>query len=172
MATNPKKTAASEDEGAADGKSKSKKKTLIIAAAALLLIGALGGAAAWYFLKPAPAADGEQVSKPEPPKPPVFSTLEPFVVNLQPEMGEQYLQVAMTLQVAEQVQADQIKVYMPMIRSRLLALLSSKGASELITSEGKTKLAEDIMSVLNEPFAPGAPSLGVTSVFFTAFVIQ
>src|SRR5690606_40769311 len=53
---------------------------------------------------------------PAPPKPPVFSALDTFIVNLQPEMGEQYLQVAITLQLEEQAQADQIKTYMPMVQ--------------------------------------------------------
>lgn len=166
---NPKKAGKSEEDVASEPKPKGKKKKLIFAVAALLLIGAIGGGAAWFFMG---KADGEEAAKPVAPKPPVFSALEPFVVNLQPEMGEQYLQVAMTLQVADLPHADQIKLYMPMIRSRLLTLLSSKGASELTTPAGKTKLAEEIITVLNEPFAPGAPSLGVSSVFFTAFVIQ
>lgn len=171
MATS-KKASKQEEVAAGEAKPTPKKKRLLLAVAAVVLVGALGGAAAWYFLKPAPGAEEEAASKPVAPKPPVFSALEPFVVNLQPEMGEQYLQVAMTLQVAEQAQADQIKLYMPMIRSRMLTLLSSKRPSELTTPEGKTKLAEEIMTVLNEPFAQGASSLGVSSVFFTAFVIQ
>lgn len=165
------KKASKEDE--ATGESKPRKKlTLIIAVVALLLVGAIGGGAAWYFLGNKPVAEGEAQAAPPPPQPPVYSVLDPFVVNLQPEMGEQYLQIAMTLQVAEQAQSDQIKLYMPMIRSRLLVLLSSKGASELMSSDGKSKLAQEIISTLNEPFALGAKPLGVTSVFFTAFVIQ
>lgn len=171
MAT-AKKEIKAEESAAGEAKPK-KKLTLIIALSALLVIGALGGGTAWYFLGTKPSAQGEEaLANAQPPKPPVFSALEPFVVNLQPEMGDQYLQVAMTLQVGEQVQAEQIKLYMPMIRSRLLVLLSSKGAAELMTPEGKNKLTEEIMTTLNEPFAPGAPSLGVSSVFFTAFVIQ
>jgi flagellar FliL protein len=164
------KKVSKEDDATGEAKPK-KKMTLIIAIVVLLLIGALGGGAAWYFLGNKPADEATE-DKPEPPKPPVFSALEPFVVNLQPEMGEQYLQVAMTLQVPEQIQADQIKLYMPMIRSRLLVLLSSKQASTLMSPDGKARLADEIIATLNEPFAPGAPSLGVSSVFFTAFVIQ
>jgi flagellar FliL protein len=165
------KKASKEDDATGEAKPK-KKLTLIIAIVALLLVGGLGGGAAWHFLGNKTPAEGEGKAESEPPKPPVFSALDPFVVNLQPEMGEQYLQVAMTLQVPEQTQADQIKLYMPMIRSRLLVLLSSKQASALMSPDGKAKLAEEIIATLNEPFTPGAPSLGVSSVFFTAFVIQ
>lgn len=164
---------ANKPEGDAAGETKpKKKKTLILAVLGLLAAGAIGGGAAWYFAGQQAPADSLASTQPPPPQPPVFSALDSFVVNLQPEMGEQYLQVTMTLQLAAQEQADQIKTYMPMIRSRLLALLSSKRPSELTSTEGKNKLAEDIIATLNEPFASGAPSLGVTSVFFTAFVIQ
>ncbi len=164
---------ANKPEGDAAGETKpKKKKTLILAVLGLLAAGAIGGGAAWYFAGQQAPADSMVNTQPPPPQPPIFSALDSFVVNLQPEMGEQYLQVTMTLQLAAQEQADQIKTYMPMIRSRLLALLSSKRPSELTSSEGKSKLAEDIIATLNEPFASGAPSLGVTSVFFTAFVIQ
>lgn len=151
----------------------SKQISLKVALIALLVTGALGGGVAWYFLSNQQnAAHEEAIAKPQPPKPPIFAALEPFIVNLQPEMGEQYLQIAMTLQVADQLQADQVKLYMPLIRSRLLVLLSSKRPSELTSPDGKTKLAEEIIKVLNEPFSAGSAQVEVTSVFFTAFVIQ
>ncbi|WP_204303962.1 flagellar basal body-associated FliL family protein, partial [Stenotrophomonas maltophilia] len=40
---------------------------------------------------------------------------------------------------------DQIKAYMPAIRSNVLMVLSHKTAVELLTREGKDKLAKDIM---------------------------
>ena len=163
---------ASKPEGDSAGDKPNKKKTLMMVVAGMLLAGAVGGGAAWYFLGQQPPVETLAAAQPPAPRPPVFSALDTFIVNLQPERGEQYLQVAITLQLAEQTQADQIKSYMPMIRSRLLALLSSKRASELTTTEGKNKLAEEVMSTLNEPFTPGTLPLGVTSVFFTAFVIQ
>jgi hypothetical protein len=50
------------------------------------------------------------------------------VVNLQQETGDQYLQVAMTLQVQDGQTAEALKLYMPQVRSRLLMVLSSKKA--------------------------------------------
>ncbi len=41
--------------------------------------------------------------------------------------------------------AEQLKAYMPAIRSNILMVLSHKTATELLTREGKEKLARDIM---------------------------
>lgn len=161
----PKVVAIDEAAGAAAANPK-KKLILIVAGVALLLGGAAG---MWYFMnqKAATEAPKEVVAAP-----PVFVTLEPFTVNLQSEDGERFLQVAFTLQVANQAQVDQIKLYMPLLRSRLLLLLVSKKASELSTVEGKRKLQEDILAQAQLPFVPNGKPQAVSAVFFTSFVIQ
>lgn len=132
----------------------------------VLLAGA--GAAAWYFLLEPPAAEAKSVL----PKPPVFVTLEPFTVNLLPEEGDKYLQVALVIKVADNEAVDAIKLYMPEVRNRILLLLSSKQASELITIEGKQKLSEEIVAETRRPVAVLVPQEKVVNVFFTSFVIQ
>ena len=126
---------------------KKRKLLLIIIAAVVLLAGA--GAGAWFFLVDG-AADEQGESKP-PSKPAVFLPLDQFTVNLQPEDGQQFLQVSMTLKVADQTVADAIKAQMPEVRSRVLLLLSSKKPSQLISLEGKNKLAEEITREVEAP---------------------
>lgn len=148
---------------------KSRKLRYLLLAVALLVLGG-GGAAAWWYLKPAAKTDAPVR---EAPKPPVFIVVEPFTVNLTPgEAGEQYLQVALTLQVADQTQVDRIKLYMPQVRSRVLMLLSSKKASEISSVEGKKKLSEEIIAQVALPFTPQGEPQVVSDVFFTSFVIQ
>jgi flagellar protein FliL len=162
------------DEAAAESISpapKKSKKKLFLLIAIVLLVLAGGGGATWYFTGEE-AKPGEATEKHEPAKPPVFVVMEPFTVNLQHESGDQYLQVSFTLQVADQTQVDQIKLYMPLVRSRLLLLLSSKKGSELATEEGKKKLQDEIIAKVKQPFTPQSPPQAVTGVFFTAFVIQ
>lgn len=163
----PVNKAASEDEAAAPAP-KSKKKRFLLLGLVLLL--AVGAGAAWFFL--GHGAQPAAAHAPAPAKPPVFAILEPFTVNLQAEAGEQYLQIAITVQVPDQAQADLIKQYMPMVRNRLLVLLSSKKIAELSTTAGKEALAAEIMARLRQPFAPNSPPQVITSVFFTSFVIQ
>jgi len=179
MATAPKsvpkavsKTSAPVEEIAPVPQKKSRKKLWLLIIIGLLLA-AGGGGAAWFFLGHEAASDGApKAVKHEPAKPPVFVVMEPFTVNLLHETGEQYLQVALTLQVADQPQVDLIKLYMPIVRSRLLLLLSNKKASEILTEDGKKKLADEIVTQLKLPFAPNAEPQKISSVFFTSFVIQ
>lgn len=166
MKTDPKADAA------AAAPASSKKKLLIIIIAALLLAG--GGGAAWYFMHDKKEAEPGKAAHKEASKsgPPVFVPLEPFTVNLQPENGDQYLQIAVTLQVSNAEEMELIKLNMPKVRSRLVLLLSSKKASELNSGEGKKQLAADIVEQLKQPFdAKGAPQ-EVSDVLFTSFIIQ
>jgi flagellar FliL protein len=146
---------------------KSKKKLIIIAVAALLVLGG-GGAAGFYFMGSSDPAHkpAKKAEKPE------FVVLDSFTVNLQPENGDQYLQIAMTLQVAGLEQVELIKVNMARVRSRVLLLLSSKKASELSTTEGKDLLAKEIIAAVNKPFAEKEKPQEVRDVLFTSFIIQ
>lgn len=148
-----------------------KSRKLLYSLLLLTLLAVAGAAfAAWWYFQP---AAGAEAPVREAPKPPVFIVVEPFTVNLTPgEAGDQYLQVALTLQVADQAQVDRIKLYMPQVRSRLLMLLSSKKASEISSVEGKKKLSEEIIAQVTEPFIAGGDPQLVSDVFFTSFVIQ
>ena len=186
MATS--KPAAKAAAAAADGAKKPKSKLLVIIIAAVLVLG-IGGGAAWYFLghKKDEASDDEDTHASAKGKghgkakgghakasaPPVFLAMDPYTVNLQPgESGDQYLQTSITLQVSGPEDVETIKTYQPQIRSRILLLLSSKRGAELATVEGKKKLAEEILALFEQPFSKGGPTVEVTDVLFTAFVIQ
>lgn len=148
---------------------KSKKKLFIIVGAIVVLLGG-GGAAAWFFTQPDGEPKEAKEAKEKPQTAPVYLALEAFTVNLQD--GERYMQIDITLQVADQMQVDAIKLHMPRVRSRLLTLLSSKHAEELVTAEDKQKLAREIKAQINLPFyAEGKPQQ-VDDVLFTSFVIQ
>lgn len=150
-------------------KSSPKKLIILIAAAVLVLIA--GAAAAWYFVQgDAGATTAAKDTKPA--EPPVYVPLEKFVVNLQPEDGEQYLQIQFTLQVPTLEQVDLIKANMPKIQSRVLLLLSAKRASELNTPEGKRQLSSEIIASVNEPFVDKGERQQVSDVLYTSFIIQ
>ncbi len=168
-------TASTGDADNAEGGKKSKKKLILIAAivAVLLLV---GGGAGWYFLAHKAGDDEEHAEeaapkkKKEPTPPPVFVAMDPFTVNLQPT--GQFLQVSFSLQFADQHASEELKAYMPQIRSRLLLLLSSKTVEEISTVDGKDKLVQEIMDQIKTPLASGMEPLAVTNVFITSFVIQ
>ncbi|MCC6535457.1 MAG: flagellar basal body-associated protein FliL [Burkholderiales bacterium] len=149
MATTAAAAKAPADIAPEAPKTKSKKKLLLIIVLALVVLSA-GGAAAWFFLVPADA-EADAAPPPVSSKPPVFMPVDQFTVNLQADDGQQFLQTAMTLKLADQETADAIKTQMPEVRSRVLLLLSSKKASQLMTLEGKAKLAEEIKHEVEAP---------------------
>lgn len=141
--TKPGKPAPAESAAVA----KPKSKLIFLIAAGVLLLGAVGGGVA-YFIN----SSAKDAAKEHAPTPPKFIALEPFTVNLQKsEEGEKFLQVGITLKIANLNPAfeEKIKAGMPEIRSRLLLLLSSKRDSELISTDGKKKLAKEIISEIN-----------------------
>jgi len=119
---------------------------------ALCVIGAAGGGAYWYTT--GHHGDAAKEVKAKPAKPPQFLPLDPYTVNLQLEENPQYLQVGLTLKVADNAAVDAIKLHMPEVRDSILLLLSSQKASSLLTLDGKRKLAADIVTSINAIVAP------------------
>jgi flagellar FliL protein len=173
MKADPKADAAAAPAGGG------KSKLVIILLAAVIVLG-LGGGAAWYFMHGSAAEETAEAPKKEKSSkkkkkeehPAEYLAIEPFTVNLQPENGDQYLQVAFTLQVDGPEQAELIKTNMAKVRSRVLMLLSGKKASEISTVEGKQQLAGEILAVVKAPFDAHGDEQDVSDVLFTSFIIQ
>jgi flagellar FliL protein len=158
---------------------RSKKLLIIIIVALLFVILAIGGAAAFFLLTRHNDAgdieeDEEMVAIESARKlNPVYVTMDTFTVNLVPESGEQFVQVVFSVEVASVEFEERIKTFMPKIRNNVVLLLSSKKASELLTKEGKEKLASEIRDQMNLVLASGAGNNGpVKEVLFTSFIIQ
>jgi flagellar FliL protein len=182
LKANPKIKADPKLDAAAPAPSGGKNKLFIMIGAAVLVLGLGGGGAGWYFLHAGgeeaaaePARKEHTSSKKKKKKdeaPPEYVAIDPFTVNLQPEHGDQYLQVAFTLEVDSPEQVEVIKANMAKVRSRVLLLLSGKKASEISTVEGKQQLAGEILAAVNEPFVPRGDEQEVSDVLFTSFIIQ
>ncbi len=194
-----------------------KKKLIIIIAAALLVV-LIGGGAAVFLMKKKPV-DGEEdgadgghakaeahepapKAKPkhDPKHPPTFVPLDPFTVNLADKESKRYAQVGVTLEIDDAKTGEELKLYMPAIRNNILMVLSHKTAAQLLTREGKDKLAQSILYAAVRPLgyeidedededeaaavegAPAPkkkkkkkkapPSLPVTAVHFSNFIVQ
>jgi len=124
-----------------------KKSIIKLALIALLVIG-IGGGAYWYFAHK--GGDAVKEVKHEPPKPPVFLPLEAFTVNLVLVDNPQFLQTAITLKVSENSVVDELKLRLPVVRDRILMLMSSRKAAELLTVDGKRQLGDDIVASMNQ----------------------
>jgi flagellar FliL protein len=170
MKADPKADAAAPAAG-------SKKKLMIMLVAGLLVLGG-GAGAGWFFLQGSDADAHEEATpkkKKKKEKSDVkaeYVPVDAFTVNLQPEAGDQYLQVQFTLQVVGPEQVVLVKDNMAKVRSRVLLLLSGKKASEINTVEGKQQLAAEIKAVVQQPFEEDGDEQDIADVLFTSFIIQ
>ena len=202
--------AATANADAAPAKGGKKKLIIIIAAVLVLVLG--GGGAAMVLMKKKPVEGDEDggghakaevaepvkaKSKRDPKHPPTFVLLDPFTVNLADKESERYAQIGVTLEIDDAKTAEELKTYMPAIRNNILMVLAHKTAAEMLTREGKEKLAKSILYAAvrplgyevddddeqEEPVADTAkkkkkkkkaapPALPVSAVHFSNFIIQ
>ncbi|AVP56871.1 flagellar basal body-associated FliL family protein [Pulveribacter suum] len=136
---------------------KSKKLIIILAAVVLLLV--VGGGAAWAVLsKRGGGEDEEGAERPAraaqasaPKTPPTYLPMDNMVVNLADPGGDRFAQIGITLELADAKTAEQVKSYMPSIRSGILLLVSQRTTDDLLTREGKEKLAVDVRREVSRP---------------------
>jgi flagellar FliL protein len=150
-------------EPAAAPAAKSKLPLIAGAVAVLVLAGA-----GWYFGMHLPAkkqAEQEseqsvekrlmkQLETKKANKPPVFIAMDEFLVNLPGKGGEHYLQTKLVLRTADNTTEKRITDFLPLVRDRVLAVLSSRTVDEMATVEGKDRMAKDIALVINAIIEP------------------
>ncbi|WP_447894833.1 flagellar basal body-associated protein FliL [Vreelandella sp. GE22] len=149
-------------------------KKLLYIMIVLVVLSALGAAAAVYMVLGGSSDDeAGQTQVAAEPEPPVFTSIEPFTVNLADDnYGSRLLYTGITLRVGGEQSKAIIEEHMPQVRSRLLILLSGKQASELTSIEGKEALAQAIISRLTVPLTENQPPLDLQEVLFTDFIVQ
>lgn len=161
-------------------------RTALIAALGGALIAGGAAAAVWQFAgRGADAGDGKAAGKKagdgkgeaksaKPSRPPQFVPLEIMTVNLKDDgSAEHYLQVGLTFQVSGADIEPVLKQHMPIIRSKILLLLSSKSPRELASLEGKARLAEELLEVARAPLPEtSAPDKGIVALHYSTFIIQ
>lgn len=151
-----------------------KSKLLIIILLTVIACGASGLAVYLLMSKDSsagerPAANEEPIVAPEP----IFVKIGPMTVNLQSEAQNQHLlYTSLTLKVDNPETETFINKHMPEVHSRLLLLLSSKTAGELVSTEGKAALTEQILALFEEPITSPQPKLAISSVLFSEFIVQ
>jgi len=140
-------------------KSGGKKKLVMMVAVAALVLGG-GGVGGLVFMKKqkeaaaaaAAAEEGDDAGAAKAPakkhdekkEKPVFVPMDPFVVNLADHESDRYAQIGITLEVADEHAAEEIKNYLPAIRNNILLLLAHKSSADLAGGDGKELLAKQI----------------------------
>lgn len=182
------------DPAAASAPPKGKGKMMLV----MGLVGGIvvaGGAAGgvWFYMnKKGHAATEEQAAAVEPERAAsTYLALENLICNLADAGGERVVQIGMTLELQDEKSVAQIKTLMPVVRSKMLMLVTQRTADELLKRDGKEKLANDVVievsRVLGYDVEPPARSKGgddeapvrkkksagpVRGVLFSSFIVQ
>lgn len=141
------------------------------------LVFLLGGAAVFFFapsLLPGsirsqgvqPMGQGGSPSTAE--KQGHLYSLEPFLVNLLDQDMPRYLRTRIELESSESKANEEFDKRLPQIRDTILTILANRKFQEVLDSEGKNKLKEEIRSKLNGHLR----SFQIKKVYFTEFVAQ
>jgi flagellar FliL protein len=161
---------------AGEGKGKGKLKFIIIIVVALLVaIGASVGGT-WFFLHKSMAKTEEHPAEAATPAGKAAAIYEPlspaFVVNLDQNGRQRYMQVSITLMTRDQAGLDALKVHMPVIRNNLVLLFSGQSFDALATPIGQEMLRQKATASVQEVAQKEVGKLVVDQLLFTNFVLQ
>jgi len=178
-----------ETEESAPQEKKSSNMLMIIIIVVLILI-IIGGAVVGFLLmgsddevvaanKPAPQAN--EKSNPQTKKSSanysdsrklndigILYPLDTFTVNLKSDSGRRYLKVTMSLELEGEELSLELDSKSPVLRDRVIRILTSKTLEEISSKKGKQKISEQIMDTLNAMISDGR----IKGIYFTEFVVQ
>jgi flagellar FliL protein len=151
----------------------------------LALVGwGLAGGAGWFFYFKSKDEKAQPSSELKPASSSVYLPLEPVVINLGDEGGGRFAQVGITFQIQDAKLVEDVKKVLPSIRNSILISLSERKAQDLLTKEGKERLAADIRVEAGRAFGiepspenastPAATQASnpVVQVLFSSLIIQ
>lgn len=174
---------ADEVEAIPQEKSKGGKLWILIVVLSVIVACDLAFRVMSYFGSPKPAtaaesADSSKVtdrkisSEPAKPKKTEVNAvveLSPFLVNLADKDSSYYLKATFQLGTAlEDEETVKNNVVIPAIRDTILSLLSSKTSEQILSTEGKAKLREEIRNRINAVLPKGR----VQEVYIVDFVVS
>ncbi len=94
--------------------------------------------------------------------------MDDFTVNLLNENGKRYLRTKLNLELDSEDLLSEVERKVPVIRDYVIQVLSSKRVEEITTRDGKERVKDELVKVLNTLLIDGQ----VKNVYFITFVIQ
>jgi flagellar FliL protein len=104
--------------------------------------------------------------------PPVFVELDMFTANLKDNDDDRFIQLRLVAEVRDVPSGEMLKTMMPAVRNEVLLLLGSKESKEVLTRDGKEKLAHEIVAAANKTLDGTPAANGVEGVNFTHIIVQ
>jgi flagellar FliL protein len=173
--------AGEELSAAVERAAKKKKLTLLSLIAVLLLFIAGGGT--WFALnlvgnKDGAAAasqgnDAGNAGQAGPSTVAIYYALDPaFLANFNTGGRQHYLQLALTVKARNQAAIAALQTHMPLVRNRIVMLLSGEQFEQLQTDEGRQQLQQKLLTAIQEILTKETGQAHIEQVFFTNFVMQ
>lgn len=102
-----------------------------------------------------------------------YLTVEPFTVNILSESHRsRLLYSGISISTDDEASLNILQSHLPQLKNRLISILSSSHSEELVTPEGKEKLAKRILDSLRDDGIINQYGLKINEVLFTDFVVQ
>ena len=98
----------------------------------------------------------------------ILYPLDTFTVNLKSDAGRRYLKVTMSLELDGDELSLELDAKSPVLRDRVIRILTSKTLEEISSKQGKQKVSDQVMNTLNAMISDGE----IRGIYFTEFVIQ
>lgn len=119
----------------------------------------------------APGAAAPGPAAPPAPSPPLFMKLEPFTVTIANDYTERLMHVGVTLNLSGAAAQQRLTEYLPVVRSRILLLLSDQDPDTINTAAAKKDIERAIRNLANAAL-DAQSGQRVNEVLFTDFVVQ
>lgn len=154
---------------------KKKKSPLMLIIIIVIALAVIGGGGAVTYIMMKGDGDKEKQTEEQQPKEEVqpdtlgpIVTLDSFIVNLAGAGGRNYLKVEIALELSNEQLPVEIENKKPQVNDAILMILSTKTFENVITSEGKLLLKNELLTRLNSVLNTGV----IKNVYFTSFVVQ
>jgi flagellar FliL protein len=141
------------------------KGIVVAGIAAALVAGAAAGAFYWQTYSGGAQQHPKQGSADEVPKV-AYVEVKELTLRLADTSSEHYIKLTPVLAVRVNSVED-ISARDPVIRDRLVTLVSARSSVDLATPQGETQLKHDILEALRNDFGDE-----VTSVYFTGYLVE
>jgi len=98
----------------------------------------------------------------------ILYPLDSFTVNLKSDSGRRYLKTTISLELEGEELSLELDANAPVLRDRIIRILTSKTLEEISSKKGKQKVSRQIIDTLNAMLSDGK----IKGIYFTEFVIQ
>ncbi len=140
------------------------KKLLIIVIAVVVLAG--GGAGYYFLLRPKRHPTVAKKAPPPPPPKLAYVDVKEMTLRLADPGAEHYIKLSPVLGVPV-AKSDEMSEKLPVVRDRIVTVVTARNSTDLATPAGKDKLKADLMNVLHHDFHDD-----VVDIYFSDYLVE